>query len=75
MSISPPPTREQVRVCLVGAVAHDKATLAAVHSLKLPLILSETGAEYLTDTSMVTYFVLNQFDGPVYEAIYRSKHR
>lgn len=75
MSISPPPTREQVRVCLVGAVAHDKTNLAAAQSLKLPLVLSETGAEYLTDTSIVTYFVLNHFDGPVYETIYRSKHR
>ncbi|XP_065079116.1 protein ECT2 isoform X3 [Ochlerotatus camptorhynchus] len=75
MSISPPPTREQVRVCLVGAVAHDKATLAAAQSLKLPFVLSETGAEYLTDTSIVTYFVLNHFDGPVYETIYRCKHR
>lgn len=75
MSISPPPSREQVRICLVGAVAHDKASLAAAHSLKLPFVLSETGAEYLTDTSTVTYFVLNQFDGPVYDTIYRSKHR
>ncbi|XP_062552492.1 protein ECT2 isoform X2 [Armigeres subalbatus] len=75
MSISPPPSREQVRICLVGAVANDKAVLAAAHSLKLPLVLSETGTEYLTDTSTVTYFVLNQFDGPVYDTIYRSKHR
>lgn len=64
-----------MRICLVGAVAHDKASLAAAQSLKLPLVLSETGAEYVTDTSTVTYFVLNQFDGPVYDAIYRSKHR
>lgn len=75
MSISPPPSREQVRICLVGAVAHDKACLAAAQTLKLPLVLSETGAEYATDTNTLTYFVLNQFDGPIYDTIYRSKHR
>ncbi|EAT47913.1 AAEL000984-PA, partial [Aedes aegypti] len=63
------------RICLVGAVAHDKACLAAAQTLKLPLVLSETGAEYATDTNTLTYFVLNQFDGPIYDTIYRSKHR
>ncbi|XP_038117927.1 protein ECT2 isoform X2 [Culex quinquefasciatus] len=75
MSISPPPTPENVRICLVGAVAHDTVTLAAAQSFKLPVVTSETGGEFVSDTSHVTYFVLNDFDGPVYDTIYRSKHR
>lgn len=75
MSISPPPTPENVRICLVGAVAHDTDTLAAAQSFKLPVVMSETGGEFVSDTSHVTYFVLNDFEGPVYDTIYRSKHR
>lgn len=75
MSISPPPAPERARICLVGAVAQDKATLTAAQSFKVPIVTSETGAEFLSDTSYVTYFILNDFEGPIYDTIYRSKHR
>ncbi|XP_055533727.1 protein ECT2 isoform X3 [Wyeomyia smithii] len=75
MLISPPPTPENARICLVGSVAHDKSTLSAAQSFKVPIVLSETGTEYISDSSFVTYFVLEHFEGPVYDAIYRSKHR
>ncbi|XP_058828946.1 protein ECT2 isoform X3 [Topomyia yanbarensis] len=74
-SMSPPPAPENSRICLVGSVAHDEDTLAAAQSFKVPIVVSETGAEYVQDTSYVTYFILNQFEGPVYDTIYRSKHR
>ncbi|XP_053689992.1 protein ECT2 [Sabethes cyaneus] len=73
MSITPPPTPENARICLVGS--HDKTTLAAAQVFKVPIVLSETGTEYVSDHSFITYFVLNQFEGPLYDAIYRSKHR
>ncbi|XP_058457901.1 protein ECT2 isoform X4 [Malaya genurostris] len=76
MSISPPPAPpENARICLVGSVAQDKPTLVAAQSFQVPIVTSETGAELLTDTNYITYFILNQFEGPVYDNIYRSKHR
>lgn len=74
MSLSPTPT--QTRVCLVGEVAHDKATVEAAHSLKVPVVTSETAEEYLSDTTTyITYFILNAFEGPVYTRIKQAKQR
>uniref|UniRef100_A0A182U9F7 ECT2 BRCT0 domain-containing protein n=1 Tax=Anopheles melas TaxID=34690 RepID=A0A182U9F7_9DIPT len=78
MSISTSPsTPEMTRICLVGPVAQDAATLAAAQSLKLPIVTSDTGAEYIgdDDISISTVFVLNDFEGPVYDAIYKAKQR
>uniref|UniRef100_A0A8W7P427 Protein ECT2 n=1 Tax=Anopheles coluzzii TaxID=1518534 RepID=A0A8W7P427_ANOCL len=78
MSISTSPsTPEMTRICLVGPVAQDAATLAAAQSLKLPIVTSDTGAEYIgdDDISIRTVFVLNDFEGPVYDAIYKAKQR
>ncbi|EAL39928.3 AGAP005796-PA [Anopheles gambiae str. PEST] len=78
MSISTSPsTPEIARICLVGPVAQDAATLAAAQSLKLPIVTSDTGAEYIgdDDISIRTVFVLNDFEGPVYDAIYKAKQR
>ncbi|XP_049291037.1 protein ECT2 isoform X2 [Anopheles funestus] len=77
MSVSTSPsTPEMTRICLVGPVAQDAATLAAAQSLKLPIVTSDTGAEYIgDDDSISTVFVLNDFQGPVYDAIYKAKQR
>ncbi|XP_058125473.1 protein ECT2 isoform X3 [Anopheles coustani] len=78
MSISTSPsTPELTRICLVGPVAQDAATLAAAQSLKLPIVTSDTGAEYAgdDDSSLSTVFVLNDFEGPVYDALLRTKQR
>ncbi|XP_050073881.1 protein ECT2 [Anopheles maculipalpis] len=77
MSVSTSPsTPEMTRICLVGPAAQDAATLAAAQSLKLPTVTSDTGAEYIgDDDSISTVFVLNDFEGPVYDAIYKAKQR
>ncbi|XP_052899301.1 protein ECT2 isoform X2 [Anopheles moucheti] len=77
MSVSTSPsTPEMTRICLVGPVAQDAATLAAAQSLKLPIVTSDTGAEYVgDDDSISTVFVLSDFEGPVYDAIYKAKQR
>ncbi|XP_053674461.1 protein ECT2 [Anopheles nili] len=77
MSVSTSPsTPEMTRICLVGLVAQDAATVAAAQSLKLPIVTSDTGAEYIgADDSCSTVFVLNDFEGPVYDVIYQAKQR
>ncbi|XP_052872644.1 protein ECT2 [Anopheles cruzii] len=72
---------EMTRICLVGSVAHDATTVAAAQTFQLPVVTSDTGAEYLAcdddggDDSLNTVFVLNDFEGPVYDAINRAKQR
>ncbi|XP_055688272.1 protein ECT2 isoform X9 [Lutzomyia longipalpis] len=66
---------ENRRICLVGTVLDDEGTVKAAQSFGIPVITSETGSEYILDHDWVTYFVVNQFDGPMFEAIHKSKHR
>lgn len=66
---------ENRRICLVGTVLDDEGTVKAAQNFGIPVITSETGSEYILDDDWVTYFVVNQFDGPMFEAIHKSKHR
>lgn len=75
MSVSPPPSPQPVRICLVGTVVDDPDTLAAAQTFSVPVITSETGAEILSDTNWETYFIMNEFDGPIFKAIQKTKHR
>lgn len=66
---------DKIRICLIGTVVDDVQTLNAAKAFKVPVITSETGTEILEDESWITYFILNDFEGPMYEAIYKSKHK
>ncbi|XP_050094713.1 protein ECT2 isoform X2 [Anopheles aquasalis] len=77
-------TPEMTRICLVGPVAQDAASVAAAQALNLPFVTSETGAEYLepddddggaSGDGFNTVFVVNDFEGPIYDAIFRAKKR
>ena len=63
------------RICLVGSVIEDEATILAAQQLNLPIVTSATGSEYIADDSWITFFILREFEGPIYDAIYRSKHK
>ncbi|XP_055911417.1 protein ECT2 isoform X3 [Eupeodes corollae] len=73
MSISPSP--ENLRICLLGCVVDDNSIVDAAKTFGVPVLTSETGLEILTDNEWITYFVMKEFDGPIYEAIHKSKHR
>ncbi|XP_011293557.1 protein ECT2 isoform X2 [Musca domestica] len=73
MSISSSPSPENLRICLVGDVIQNDAAVEAAHTFGVPVITSETGLELINDCDWRTYFVLNDFEGPVYEAIHKSK--
>lgn len=66
---------DKIRICLIGTVVDDAQTLNAAKAFKVPVITSETGTEILEDESWITYFILSDFEGPMYEAIYKSKHK
>ncbi|XP_011878226.1 PREDICTED: protein ECT2 isoform X4 [Vollenhovia emeryi] len=63
------------RICLVGATCNDPALNAAAQQFKVPVLRSETGTEYVEDTTYNTYFVLKHFEGSEYDALCKSAHR
>ncbi|XP_073843940.1 epithelial cell transforming 2 pebble isoform X2 [Musca autumnalis] len=73
MSMSSSPSPENLRICLVGDVIQNDAAVEAAHTFGVPVITSETGLELINDYDWRTYFILNEFEGPVYEAIHKSK--
>lgn len=66
---------QKKRICLVGILAQDERVNEAANSFGVPVIISETGFEFLTDTKWITYFILDEFEGEIYETISKSKHK
>lgn len=66
---------KQTRICLVGGVSDDLNTLQIAQKLGVPVIISDTGLDYITDDKWVTYFVLDDFEGPNYGAINNAKQK
>lgn len=73
MSVSPTPAN--VRICLVGEVAKDAATIEAAESFNVPIVTSETGAELMGDRDWTTYFVMQSFECPEFDAIRKTDHK
>lgn len=63
------------RICLVGSVVDDYETRRVAETFNVPVEVSETGVELIGDTHWTTYFVMNEFEGPAFDAIRKSKHR
>lgn len=63
------------RLCLVGNVSKDESVCKAAQSFGVPILTSDTGLEYVHDTSCTTVFVLDSFDGPNFKQLYKSPHR
>lgn len=60
------------RICLVGYLAGDRNIVAAAQLFNVPVLKSETGEEFTDDESFTTYFILTDFEGPIFENI--NKH-
>ena len=63
------------RICLVGIVVDNQECLKSARSFNVPVITSETGSEFISDDNWSTYFVLHSFEGPIFEAIHKTKHK
>lgn len=66
---------DNTRVCLIGALAANEEMNKLAEQLNIPVLRSETGAEVLIEDTSSTYFILQDFEGPVYEAIRRKTHK
>lgn len=65
------------RICLIGELSTDPEIAAASRVFDVPVLTSETGREFLSDASWITYFILFEFQGPAFDEISRSpaKHK
>ncbi|KAL9928039.1 protein ECT2-like [Glossina fuscipes fuscipes] len=66
-------TPVNIRICLVGEVAKDKSCCEAARTFGVPVITSETGLELIADNDWRTYFVLEDFETPIYTALLETK--
>lgn len=65
------------RICLVGSLASNENINKVAKSFQVPVVLSETGLELLVDKpeKVVTYFILDDFEGPIFETLSKTKHK
>lgn len=59
----------RTRICLLGSLKDNTEVVKAAKCHGLPVVFSETGAEYLSDRG--TVFVLEQFEGPLFDQLRR----
>uniref|UniRef100_A0A1A9V4U5 DH domain-containing protein n=1 Tax=Glossina austeni TaxID=7395 RepID=A0A1A9V4U5_GLOAU len=65
-------TPVNIRICLVGEVANDTSCCEAARTFNVPVVTSETGLELIADKEWRTYFVLKDFETPIYTAIVKT---
>lgn len=59
---------------MIGAVANDTETIALAQSFGVPVETSDTGIEKLSEREWITYFIINDFNGPIFEELQKSIH-
>lgn len=66
-----------VRICLVGEVMDDQETIKAAKHFNVPILTSETGQEYALEKEgqWTTYFILKNFEGPLFDALSKSPNK
>ncbi|XP_046392946.1 protein ECT2 isoform X3 [Ischnura elegans] len=63
------------RICIVGKLGNSSDLIEAAKSFGVPVVFSETGLEYLKDDAFETFYILEEFNGPVYEKIHRGTQK
>jgi len=67
------PTPHNVRLCLVAPLHTDPELHQAAATLRVPVVTSETGLEFVGDEAHTTVFVLHAFGTPQYDALHAKK--
>lgn len=68
-------TNANIRICLLKEVADCDQTNKAAEGLNVPVLISNTGEEYIDDSEWKTYFVLKEFYGETFETMTKRKQR
>ncbi|KAH8278203.1 hypothetical protein KR044_002039, partial [Drosophila immigrans] len=61
------------RICLVGEAGRDAGTLQAAESFGIPVIQSQTGLDIINDMEWRTFYVLQDFEDEIFDAIHKQK--
>ncbi|VEN56703.1 unnamed protein product [Callosobruchus maculatus] len=69
------PATLNTRLCLVGSLADDSTLRTVAESYGVPVVTSKDGQEYTHDDSCSTIFVLENFEGNVFEKLHKSRKR
>ncbi|PSN46974.1 hypothetical protein C0J52_11128 [Blattella germanica] len=65
----------RTRICLIGELGEDSKILEAAQAFGVPVVSCTNGSGFINDGSWDTVFVLDEFSGPIYDAIHRSEQR
>lgn len=69
-----PDVSSKKRICLIGTVASDPDTIALAESFGVPVETSDTGIDKLAEREWITYFIVSDFSGPIFEELQKSIH-
>lgn len=61
------------RLCLVGTLAKDPNLRAVAEKFDVPIISSKDGQDFAHDIGCTTIFVVDNFEGDVYNKLYKTK--
>lgn len=66
---------ESRRICIVGSLGRDGTVVEAAKSFQIPVIITDSGHEYIDYDTYITYFILNEFEGDMFELLVQKKCR
>lgn len=61
------------RICIIGDLAADNKLHSVAESFGVPVVCSENGLEYINDNACCTYYVIDTFEGDIYNALSKSR--
>lgn len=61
------------RICLIGSLINDLKLRAVAESFRVPVLTSEDGKDYVQDFNFNTMFVLDCFEGDIYNYLYKQR--
>lgn len=66
---------QNVRICLIKETVDCAQTLEAAKGLSVPILISNTGLEYMNDPEWKTFYVMKEFQGEIFDTLTKNKER
>lgn len=63
------------QICLVGKLGQDPDLIKIAQGFHIPVCFSETGEEFLSDKLCITYFIVDEFDGLIFDHLWKMECR